>query len=240
MASANPANEFLRHSRRATPLIFWASLPFIIGAVVLAWMNPPSLEKSNETAALISLQLILVISTVLTWLVLAYLSYISIRRREPLLEITCKALAVPGLVLAFLAVVVGAVLAHQKNGIWWNWDGMTTFMLALAIMLFGQVALDSAQRKSSTGGAQSPLLFMLIATAVMPFILASIFWWNSVNGQLPDIEIYQSIISSVAFYLALIGVSLLITAITLMRARAILADISIEAQMQRLQREAVA
>jgi heme exporter protein C len=238
MASKSSVNEFLRLSRKATPVIFWASMLLILAAFVLAWLKQDGVNAGKQSDALITLQLLLVISTIIIWLALAFLSYFAIRRAEPLFAITCKAIAVPGVIFAFLAVIVGAFLAHQNNGIWWNWDGITTSMFALAIMLFGQVALDAAQKNSSTGGAQSPLIFILIATAVMPFILVSVFWWSSVNGHMEDPKIFQFAITSIAFYPAIIGTLMLIIAIALMRMRKILADIVIEAQMQGLQREA--
>jgi heme exporter protein C len=115
------------------------------------------------------------------------------------------------------------------------WDGRLTSMLVLFFLYLGYIALASA---SSEKGNVSRVaaIFGIIGAVNIPIINRSVVWWES-QHQKASITLGGSSISDAylwPLFASAIGFSLLFGAIVLMRMRAALAEIRIEARMRRM------
>ena len=120
-------------------------------------------------------------------------------------------------------------------GTWWVWDGRLTSMLVLFFLYLGYIALANA---SSEKGDTSRVaaVFGVIGAVNIPIINRSVIWWES-QHQKASITLGGSSIDTaylVPLFVAVAGFSLLFGALVLMRMRAALAEMRIEARMRRM------
>jgi len=155
--------------------------------------------------------------------------------RHPLAGIAARAAALPGAVFAGLCLLSGSIWGRPTWGTWWVWDGRLTSMLVLFFLYIGYIALVSA---TSERGQTSRIaaIFGIIGAVNIPVINRSVVWWQTLH-QPPSITLSGSTIDSSFLWpllASVLGFSLLFGAIVLMRMRAALADIRVEARLQRL------
>jgi heme exporter protein C len=169
------------------------------------------------------------------WAAIAIASIVQLVWRHPLAGISAGAIAVPGALFAAICLITGSIWGKPAWGTWWVWDGRLTSMLVLFFLYLGYIALANA---SSEKGSVSRVaaVFGIIGAVNIPVINRSVVWWES-QHQKASITLGGSAISDAYLWpllAAAIGFSLLFGAIVLMRMRAALAEIRIEARMRRM------
>ena len=169
------------------------------------------------------------------WSAIAFASLMELVWRHPLAAIAARASAVPGALFTFLCLASGSIWGRPTWGTWWEWDGRMTSMLVLLFLYFGYIGLSSA-RGAGTGGSRIVAVFGLFGAINLPIIHYSVLWWRTLHqGQ--SIGLGGSSIDGSLLWplpIAMLGFSLLFGAIVLMRMRAMLADIKVEARMRRM------
>jgi heme exporter protein C len=141
----------------------------------------------------------------------------------------------PGAVFAALCLITGSIWGKPAWGTWWVWDGRLTSMLVLFFLYLGYIALANA---SSEKGSVSRVaaVFGIIGAVNIPIINRSVVWWES-QHQKASITLGGSSINDAYLWpllISAVGFTLLFAAIVLMRMRAALAEIRIEARMRRM------
>ena len=108
-------------------------------------------------------------------------------------------------------------------------------MLILFFLYIGYIALVNASSERGQT-SRTAAIFGIVGAVNIPIINRSVVWWETVH-QPPSITLSGSSIDSAFLWpllVSVIGFSLLFGAIVLMRMRAALADIRVEARLQRL------
>ncbi len=231
---ANPA-RFLKIAKTLTPVLFWTGLVLAVAACAWGLFGTKSERLMGETVKIMFVHVPAAWLGMAGWMGIAVASVMQIVWRHPLAGIAARAVALPGALFAAICLVTGSIWGRPTWGTWWVWDGRLTSMLILFFLYLGYIALANA---SSEKGSVSRVaaVFGIIGAVNIPIINRSVIWWES-QHQKASITLGGSSIDSsylIPLFAAVIGFSMLFAAIVLMRMRAALAEIKIEARMRRL------
>lgn len=231
---ANPA-RFLRIAR---PLTSWLLIAGVLltafGAFAGLTMTPPDYLQ-GESVRILYVHVPAAWLGMAGWTTLAVAGLVQLIWRHPLAGIAARATALPGALFTFLCLATGSIWGRPTWGTWWVWDGRLTSMLVLFFLYIGYIALaESSDEKA--GVSRTTAVFGLIGAINIPIINRSVVWWNSLH-QGPSITIRGSTIDGAILWplwFTLAGFTMLFAAIVLMRMRAQLAGIKVEARLRRL------
>lgn len=231
---ANPA-RFLRIARPLTPWLLIAGvLLTAFGAFAGLTMTPPDYLQ-GESVRILYVHVPAAWLGMAGWTTLAVAGLVQLIWRHPLAGIAARATALPGALFTFLCLATGSIWGRPTWGTWWVWDGRLTSMLVLFFLYIGYIALaESSDEKA--GVSRTTAVFGLIGAINIPIINRSVVWWNSLH-QGPSITIRGSTIDGAILWplwFTLAGFTMLFAAIVLMRMRAQLAGIKVEARLRRL------
>ena len=233
-AFANPT-RFLSIARPLTPVLL------ALGAVLLlfgSWagltQTPPDYLQ-GETVRILYIHVPTAWLGMGGWTGIAVSSITYLVWRHPLAAIAARAVALPGAVFAGLCLATGSIWGRPTWGTWWQWDGRLTSMLLLFFVYLAYLALSRADADRD-GDGRIPALFGIAGTALLPIIRYSVIWWRTLH-QGPSITLTKSTVDNSILWplgFTLAGFSLLFVAIVLMRMRADLARIKVEARLRRM------
>lgn len=231
---ANPT-RFLKLAKPLTAILFWSGLVLALVACVWGLVVAPADRLMGETVRILYIHVPTAWLGMGGWVAIAIASIMQLVWRHPLAGIAARAVALPGAVFAGLCLLSGSIWGRPAWGTWWVWDGRLTSMLVLFFLYIGYIALVSA---SSERGhtSRTAAIFGIIGAVNIPIINRSVIWWQTVH-QPPSITLTGSTIDGAFLWpllISVLGFSLLFGAIVLMRMRAALADIRVEARLQRL------
>ena len=168
------------------------------------------------------------------WAGIAVASFSQLVWRHPLAAVAARAIAPAGAVFAAICLLTGSIWGRPTWGTWWEWDGRLTSMLLLFFLYLGFIALASAERERGGEGSIAAI-FGLVGAINLPVIHYSVLWWRTLHqGQ--SITIKGSTIAGEILWplpLTFFGFAALFAAAVLMRMRAELAEMKVEARMRR-------
>jgi heme exporter protein C len=235
---ANPL-KFLSIARPLTPwLALGGLLLAILGGYAGLALTPPDYLQ-GETVRILYVHVPAAWLAMGGWLALAIAGLVQLVWRHPLAGMAARAIALPGMVFCALCLVTGSIWGRPTWGTWWEWDGRMTSMLVLLFLYLGFIAIaNGASGEGQARGSVSKVaaIYAIVGAINLPVINRSVVWWNSLH-QGPSITLRGSTIDGAILWplwLTLAGFSLLFAAIVLMRMRAIIADIRVEARLKRL------
>jgi heme exporter protein C len=231
---ANPA-RFLKIAIPLTPILLWSGVLLVLGASWWGLTQVPPERLQGDNVKIIFVHVPAAWLGMAGWSGIAIASIVQLVWRHPLAGVSARAIAFPGALFAALCLITGSIWGKLAWGTWWVWDGRLTSMLVLFFLYLGFIALANA---SSEKGNVSRVaaVFGVIGAVNIPIINRSVVWWESLHqkasitlggSSISDDYLWPLLVSSVGF-------SLLFVAIVLMRMRAALAEIRIEARMRRM------
>ncbi|MFV0624544.1 heme ABC transporter permease CcmC [Sphingomonas sp. ac-8] len=233
-AFANPT-RFLSIARPLTPVaLVLGSLLLAFGAWAGLTQTPPDYLQ-GETVRILYLHVPTAWLGMGGWTGIAVSSIVYLVWRHPLAVIAARAVALPGAVFAALCLATGSIWGRPTWGTWWQWDGRLTSMLLLFFVYLAYLALSRADAERD-GDGRIPALFGIAGTALLPVIRYSVIWWRTLH-QGPSITLTKSTVDTTILWplgFTLVGFTLLFVGIVLMRMRADLARIKVEARMRRM------
>jgi heme exporter protein C len=233
-AFANPT-RFLSIARPLTPVLLALGVALLaFGAWAGLTQTPPDYLQ-GETVRILYIHVPTAWLGMGGWTGIAVSSIVYLVWRHPLAAIAARAVALPGAVFAGLCLATGSIWGRPTWGTWWQWDGRLTSMLLLFFVYLAYLALSRADAERD-GDGRIPALFGIAGTALLPVIRYSVIWWRTLH-QGPSITLTKSSVDNSILWplgFTLAGFSLLFVAIVLMRMRADLARIKVEARLRRM------
>ena len=238
-AFANPA-RFLKIARPLTGWLGWTGALLAVGALAAGLFASPSDYLQGESVRIMYVHVPAAWLGMAGWSGIAAASAMQLIWRHPLAAVAARALAVPGAVFAALCLATGSLWGRPTWGTYWEWDGRMTSMLVLLFLYLGHIALGSADRERG-GEGRVTALFGLVGAINLPVIHYSVVWWNTLHqGQsISFVRASSSIAPEMLWPLlaAALGFSLLFASAVLMRMRAELARLKVEARLRRMASE---
>jgi heme exporter protein C len=232
---ANP-RRFLAIARPLTPALTG------VGAVLIAWaliqglfFTPPDYLQ-GETVRIMYLHVPAAWLGMGGYAGLAIAAATQLVWRHPLAEVAARAIAPVGATFAALCLITGSIWGRPTWGTWWEWDGRLTSMLVLFFLYLGYIALANAGDDRERAGRMAAVLALLGAVN-LPVIHYSVIWWNTLHqAKSVSLSGTSSIDGSMLWPLLVsaLGFNLLFGGIVLMRMRALLARIRVEARLRRM------
>ena len=233
-AFANPA-RFLKIARPATGWLLALGLLLTLAGIYGGLMITPPDYLQGETVRIIYIHVPAAWLGMAGWGAIAAASISQIVWRHPLAAVAGRAVAPAGAIFAALCLTTGSIWGRPTWGTWWEWDGRLTSMLILFFLYLGYIALSAAERERG-GEGRMAALFGLVGAVNLPIIHYSVLWWRTLHqGQSISIAGGSTIAPELLWPLPLtmIGFTALFAAATLMRMRADLARLKLEARLRR-------
>ncbi len=231
---ANPA-KFLRIARPLTAALFWPGIMLVIAALSWGAFGTPTERLMGETVKIMFVHVPAAWLGMAGWMAIAVASLMQLVWRHPLAGIAARAVAFPGAMFAAICLITGSIWGRPTWGTWWVWDGRLTSMLVLFFLYLGYIALVNASSEKGNV-SRTAAVFGVIGAINIPIINRSVIWWES-QHQKASITLGGSSIDPAylwPLFAAVVGFSLIFAAVVLMRMRAALAEIKIDARMRRL------
>ena len=230
---ANP-KRFLSLASWLTPLLFWGGLVLALGPVLWGLLVVAPDRLMGETVRILFIHVPSAWLGMGGWTGIAISSAALLIWKHPLVALSARAIALPGMVFTGICLATGSIWGRPTWGTWWEWDGRLTSMLVLLFLYGGYIALAQATTREG-GSPKIPAILGIVGAVIVPVINRSVVWWNSLH-QPPSLTAGKSAID--AEYLwplltATVGFSLLFGAIVLMRMRALIAEQQVEARLRR-------
>ncbi len=231
---ANPA-RFLGIAKPLTPVLFWSGAILAVFSCWWGLTQVPAERLQGDTVKIMFVHVPAAWLGMAGWTGIAVASIVQLVWRHPLAGVSARAVALPGAVFAALCLITGSIWGKPTWGAWWVWDGRLTSMLILFFLYLGFIALANASSEKGSL-SRTAAVFGIIGAVNIPIINRSVVWWESQHQKASITLGGSSIDDSYLWPLfgSAIGFSLLFGAIVLMRMRAALAEIRIEARMRRL------
>ena len=233
-AFANPA-RFLRFARPATSWSLALGLVLVTAGVLGGLFVTPPDYLQGETVRILYIHVPAAWLGMAGWGGIAAASLSQIVWRHPLAAIAGRATAPAGATFAAACLATGSIWGRPTWGSWWEWDGRLTSMLILFFLYLGYMALASAEKERG-GDGRMVAIFGLVGAINLPIIHYSVLWWRTLHqGQSISLGGGSSIAPSLLWPLplTLFGFTALFTAAVLMRMRAELAELRVEARLRR-------
>jgi heme exporter protein C len=233
---ANPA-RFLKIARPLTAWLGWTGSALILGALAYGLLAAPAERLQGESVRILYVHVPAAWLGMAGWTGIAIASVMQLVWRHPLAAVAGRALAVPGAVFTALCLVTGALWGRPTWGTYWEWDGRMTSMLVMLFLYLGYIALAGAEKEKG-GEGRLTAIFGLAGAVNLPIIHYSVTWWNTLHqGQSLSIVRGTSTIDASMLWpllAAALGFTLLFGAVVLMRMRAELARLKVEARLKRM------
>jgi len=231
---ANPA-RFLSLARPLTPACLLAGAILVtIGLYGGLFITPPDYLQGESVR-------IIYVHVPAAWLGMAGYGFVAgasaayLVWRHPLADIAARAAAPIGALYTAICLASGSIWGRPTWGTWWQWDGRLTSMLVLLFIYLGYIALANAGDDRERA-ARTAAILALLGAVNLPIIHYSVVWWNTLH-QGSSITLTGSTIDSSILWplpLAALGFTLLFAGFVLMRMRAELARVRVEARLRRL------
>ena len=91
-----------------------------------------------------------------------------------------KAIAPVGAVMAFIALLSGAIWGKPTWGTWWVWDARLTSVLVLFLLYMGVIAIQNAL-DDPIFADKAVAVVSLVGIINLPIIKYSVEWWNTLH-----------------------------------------------------------
>ena len=231
---ANPA-RFLKFARPAAAWFFAFGLLLTLAGVIGGLFITPPDYLQGESVRILYVHVPAAWLGMAGWLGIAVASVSQLVWRHPLAAVAARAVSPAGATFAAICLITGSIWGRPTWGTWWEWDGRLTSMLILFFLYLGYIALGSAERERG-GEGRMTAIYGLVGAINLPIIHYSVLWWRTLHqGQSIGIS-GSSIDNSLLWPLPLtfVGFSAIFAAVTLMRMRAELALIKVEARQRRM------
>lgn len=233
-AFANPA-RFLKLARPLTSWFGWGgALLIAIGLTSGLTLTPPDYLQ-GESVRIMYVHVPAAWLGMAGWGGIAVASLMELVWRHPLASVAARAMALPGGLFTAMCLISGSLWGRPTWGTWWEWDGRLTSMLILLFLYIGYGALSSAMADRPSG-SRIAAIYGLAGAVNLPVIHYSVIWWNTLHqGQ--SISLRGTTIDAALLWplpIAAIGFTLLFVSLVLMRMRALLAEVRVEARLRRM------
>ncbi len=233
-AFANPA-RFLKIARPLTPIFALLGVALIALGCVWGLVYSPPDYLQGESVRIMYVHVPAAWLGMAGWGAIAAASVMQLVWRHPLAGIAARAVALPGAFFTAICLVSGSLWGRPTWGTYWVWDGRITSMLVMLFLYIGYVALAAASEERGAV-SRATAIFGVIGAVNLPIINRSVVWWNSLH-QPASITVRGSSIAPELLWpllFTVLGFSFLFGAIVLMRMRAIIAEVKVEARMRRM------
>ncbi len=233
---ANPA-RFLRLARPLTAWLGWSGAVLVLAALGYGLLLAPRDYLQGESVQILYVHVPAAWLGMAGWTGIAAASLMQLVWRHPLAAVAGRAIAVPGAVFTAICLATGSLWGRPTWGTYWEWDGRMTSMLVLLFLYFGYIALAAAEGEKR-GEGRVTAIFGLAGAINLPVIHYSVIWWNTLHqGESISFVRGSSTIDGSMLWpllVSAVGFSLLFGAIVLMRMRAELARLKVEARLKRM------
>ena len=173
---------FLSFAEKFNPYLYVISLILLIVGCIGGLVFAPTDYQQGNSYRIIYIHVPAAIFSEALYVLMAILGFITLVWRAKIAAIIARPAAKIGATMTLLTLVTGAIWGQPTWGTWWAWDPRLTSVLLLFFLYLGYIALDSAFDDREKANKACALL-ALIGVAIVPFIKASVYFFNSLHQK---------------------------------------------------------
>ncbi|MBR7888664.1 heme ABC transporter permease [Marinomonas sp. A79] len=163
----------------ARPLFVSGLLVLVVGLIWGLAFAPEDYQQGNSVR-IIYLHVPAAMLAQSCYLALGIAGLVGLVWRIKTAAIFINAMAPIGAVMAFIALVTGAIWGKTAWGAWWVWDARLTSMLVLFLLYMGIIALQNSLEEVALAD-KSAAVISLVGLINLPIIKYSVVWWNTLH-----------------------------------------------------------
>ncbi|TYL48473.1 heme ABC transporter permease [Marinomonas sp. IMCC 4694] len=164
----------------------WALPAFVFGLVCLVmgliWglaFAPPDYQQ-GDSVRIIYMHVPAAMLAQSAYLTLGISGAIFLVWQMKIAPMVIASLAPIGAVMAFIALVTGAIWGKATWGTWWVWDARLTSVLVLFFLYMGVIALQHSLDDMALANKATAII-SVVGLINLPIIKYSVVWWNTLH-----------------------------------------------------------
>lgn len=166
-------------SRWAGLCVYIGLLGLIIGVVWGLAFAPADYQQGNSFR-IIYIHVPVAVLAQSCYLAMGVSGFIGLVWRMKLVPVFIKSVAPVGAVMAFIALLSGAIWGKPTWGTWWVWDARLTSVLVLFLLYMGVIAIQNAL-DDQVFADKAVAVVSLVGVINLPIIKYSVEWWNTLH-----------------------------------------------------------
>lgn len=224
---ANPA-RFMRLSGRLLPWLVVLCFATLSGGLIWGFFLTPDDFRMGATVKIIYIHVPSAFLAINIYFMMFVTSLIWLIRRHHVSALAAKAAAPIGAAMTLIALITGALWGQPMWGTWWVWDPRLTSFLIMFVFYLGYIALWAAIDEPDKAADLTSIL-ALVGSVFAVLSRYAVNFWNqglhqgaslSMDRQQNVSDIFwQPLVLSIAGFMCLFLVLLLIGTRTEIRAR---------------------
>lgn len=171
---------FYRIAGKLIPYCLTAALVLFVVGFYLGFFQCPIDARQGNSYRIIFIHVSAAWLSMMLYILMAVSSLYGLVRNGKLSFMLAQAMAPTGALMAFVALMTGALWGRPTWGTYWVWDARLTSELILFFLYLGFMALHSAiDDKRRADRAAS--VISIVGVVNVPIIYFSVRWWNTLH-----------------------------------------------------------
>lgn len=214
---ANPERLY-RLCGRCVPTAAILSALLLLTGGIWGFVYAPADYQQGESYRIMYLHVPAAIWSMGIYASMAVAAFVGLVWQMKMADNAMIAMALPGAVYTFIALVTGSAWGKPMWGTWWIWDARLTSELVLLFLYVGVLGLYHAFDDRRLAGRAAGIL-VLVGVVNLPIIHFSVEWWNTLHQGSTNMQTTIDPSMRMPLRLTIFGFLLLFITLTLMRLR---------------------
>ncbi|MBM6551277.1 heme ABC transporter permease [Marinomonas ostreistagni] len=160
--------------------LVWIGLLLLLIGVVWGLAFAPADYQQGNSFRIIYIHVPVAMLAQSCYLAMGIAGFVALVWQMKLAPVFIKSVAVVGAVMAFIALLSGAIWGKPTWGTWWVWDARLTSVLVLFLLYMGVIAIQNAL-DDQVFADKAVAVVSLVGVINLPIIKYSVEWWNTLH-----------------------------------------------------------
>lgn len=203
---------------RFIPAMAILSALFLVVGCVWGFVYAPADYQQGDSYRIMYLHVPAAIWSMGIYGSMAVTAFVGLIWQMKMADNAVMAMALPGAVYTFIALVTGSAWGKPMWGTWWVWDARLISELVLLFLYVGVIGLYHAFDDRRLAGRAAGILVM-VGVVNLPIIHFSVEWWNTLHQGSTNMQKTIDPSMRMPLRLTIFGFLFLFITLTLMRMR---------------------
>ena len=166
-------------SKWATKCVL-AGLALLLIGIIWGLVFAPADYQQGNSFRIIYIHVPVAMLAQSCYLAMGIAGFVALIWQMKLAPVFIKSVAVVGAIMAFIALLSGAIWGKPTWGTWWVWDARLTSVLVLFLLYMGVIAIQNAL-DDQVFADKAVAVVSLVGVINLPIIKYSVEWWNTLH-----------------------------------------------------------
>ena len=155
-------------------------LVFLLVGLIWGLLFAPADYQQGNSFRIIYIHVPVAMLAQSCYLAMGIAGFVALIWQMKLAPVFIKSVAMVGAVMAFIALLSGAIWGKPTWGTWWVWDARLTSVLVLFLLYMGVIAIQNAL-DDQVFADKAVAVVSLVGVINLPIIKYSVEWWNTLH-----------------------------------------------------------